>query len=277
MCWASHACSNVCSRRRHDPRRRAGTARAQVTPRFLVGTSGWNHPHWRTRFYPRQLPASAWLGYYARHFPTVEVNNTFYRLPESRTFSSWRAAARGAFVFAVKASRFITHIKRLRQARRPVRRLLVRAGHLGRRLGPILFQLPPNDRFDEVRLAAFLDGLPAGPRYAVEFRHDSWHRESVYRMLRRRRVACCISDGPRIPLRVVRTAPFVYVRLHGPQGIGAGRYTRPALRDWARTLRELVSGGQAYIYFNNDQEGYAVENARQLTDLLKGSRTQSPA
>ena len=242
-----------------------------MTPKFLVGTSGWNYPHWRNRFYPRELPASGWLAYYARHFPTVEVNSTFYRLPESQTFASWRASARGSFVFAVKASRFITHIKRLRQVRRPVRRLLLRAGRLGRRLGPILFQLPPNAAVDEARLASFLDGLPAGPRYAVEFRHESWHRESVYRMLRRRRVACCISDGARIPLRVVRTAPFTYVRLHGHQGIGAGRYTGPALRDWARTLRELVRGGSVYIYFNNDQHGYAVENARQLTDLLKGS------
>jgi len=271
MYWASHACSNAWSGLHHDRRRQAGTARARVTPRFLVGTSGWNYPHWRGRFYPEELAPSAWLGYFARHFPTVEVNNTFYRLPESQTFSSWRASARGSFVFAVKASRFITHIKRLRQARRPVRRLLVRAGHLGRRLGPILFQLPPNDRLDEARLASFLDGLPAGPRYAVEFRHESWHRESVYGMLRRRRVACCVSDGARIPLRIVRTAPFAYIRLHGPQGIGAGRYTRPALRDWARTLRDLVRVGSAYIYFNNDQDGYAVENARQLTDLLKGS------
>jgi uncharacterized protein YecE (DUF72 family) len=248
-----------------------------VTARFLVGTSGWNYPHWRKRFYPQGLPQAAWLGYYARHFPTVEVNNTFYRLPEPETFSSWGASARGPFVFAVKASRFITHIKRLRQVRRPVRRLLIRARRLGRRLGPVLFQLPPNFGRDEARLASFLDGLPAGTRYAVEFRHESWHCESVYRILRRKRVACCISDGARISLRVVRTAPFVYVRLHGPQGIGAGRYTRPALGDWAQALRALCRSGSAYIYFNNDQEGYAVENAGELIDLLKESHDQTRA
>ena len=240
-----------------------------MTARFLVGTSGWNYPHWRGRFYPPKLPQREWLTYYARHFPTVEINNTFYRLPLAKTFGAWHRAAPPPFVFGVKASRFITHIKRLRLSRGPVRRLLGRARPLGRGMGPILFQLPPNFGPDDARLERFLEGLPAGRRYAMEFRHEGWHREPVYRLLRRRAVACCISDGPNIPLRLVRTAPFVYVRFHGPGGIGAGRYGNAALLRWANTLRRFTRAGTTYVYFNNDQAGYAVENARRLTDLLK--------
>ncbi len=236
--------------------------------RLLVGTSGWNYPHWRTRFYPRDVAVSAWLGYYARHFPTVEVNNTFYRLPDARVFRAWQRAVPRSFVFAVKASRFITHIRRLRLSRAPVRRLLTRARPLGRARRPILFQLPPAFARDDVRLAGLLASLPAGPRYAIEFRHVSWPCDAVYELLRRRRVACCVSHGPGIPLRLVRTAPFVYARFHGPGGIGAGCYTDAALRRWAGRLRDLCGDGGAYVYFNNDQEGYAVANAARLAELL---------
>lgn len=240
-----------------------------MTARFLVGTSGWNYPHWRGRFYPPKLPEREWLAYYAQRFPTVEINNTFYRLPGAQTVAQWHRAVPALFTFGIKASRFITHIKRLRLSRGPVARLLTRARRLGRGLGPILFQLPPNFGPDEGRLERFLEGLPAERRYAMEFRHDGWHRESVYRLLRRRGVACCISDGPEIPLRVMRTASFVYVRFHGRGGIGAGRYANSALLRWAKTLRGLCQKGTAYVYFNNDQAGYAVENALRFTDLLR--------
>jgi uncharacterized protein YecE (DUF72 family) len=241
-----------------------------VRAQFLIGTSGWNYPHWRGVFYPRDVPPRAWLAYYARRFPTVEINYSFYRLPTARMFAAWRAAVPAAFTFAVKASRFITHIKRLRTSRGPVGRLLTRARPLRRRLGPILFQLPPTFACDEGRLAHFLRGLPSGHRYAVEFRHLSWHREPVYRLLRRHRVACCVSDGPDIPLRLVKTSPFVYVRLHGPEDVGAGRYSEAALRSWARDIRALSGTGTAYVYFNNDERGFAIENAARLTDLLGG-------
>ncbi len=241
-----------------------------MTARYLVGTSGWNYPHWRGRFYPRRLPASEWLAYYARWFRTVEVNSTFYRLPASTVFAAWRAVVPGTFTFSIKASRFITHIKRLRAGRAPVRRLLGRARSLRRALGPVLFQLPPTFACDEARLTAFLAGLPPGRRYAMEFRHESWHRESVYALLRRHRVACCISDGPEIPRYLVRTAPFVYVRLHGPGGIGAGRYSEARLRWWAGHIRDVAGGRTAFVYFNNDQEGFAVKNAARLVELLGG-------
>lgn len=237
--------------------------------RFLIGTSGWNYPHWRGRFYPRGLPTDEWLPYYARHFPTVEVNYTFYRLPERRTFATWRAAVPRRFAFAIKASRFITHVKRLRDARGAVGRLLTRARPLAQTLGPVLFQLAPTFACDAERLAAFLARLPSGPRYAIEFRHDSWHRDPVYRLLRRHRVACCVCDGPGRLRHFVRTAPFVYVRLHH-SGTHDGRYTDDQLRWWADRLRE-IGGGTAYVYFNNDWEGFAVRNAARLTELLAAS------
>lgn len=238
-----------------------------MTTRFLIGTSGWNYAHWRRRFYPQHLPSASWLAYYAGHFHTVEVNYTFYRLPDGAVFRSWRRAVPASFVFAVKASRYITHIKRLRTARRSVRRLLTRARPLGRTLSPMLFQLPPTLRCDPARLRRFLTGLPPGRRYAVEFRHESWHVPEVYAILRRRRVACCISDSRDRPVHVVRTAPFVYVRFHGT-GV-TGRYGEVALRRWADGLRTVSEDAHTtYVYFNNDWQGYAVENAARLAELL---------
>lgn len=240
---------------------------AGVTTRFLIGTSGWNYAHWRRRFYPANLRTEDWLSYYAARFPTVEINYTFYRLPAAAVFAAWRRAVPASFVFAVKASRFITHIKRLRAARRPVRLLLTRARPLAGTLGPILYQLPPTIRYDDERLRQFLEGLPVGRRYAMEFRHESWHAPDVYAMLRARRVAYCISDSRDRPVHVVRTAAFVYARFHGA-GI-TGRYDDARLRGWAERLRAISEGAHtAYVYFNNDWRGYAIENAARLTELL---------
>jgi uncharacterized protein YecE (DUF72 family) len=238
-----------------------------MEPRCLIGTSGWNYPHWRERFYPRGLPPDKWLAFYAERFPTVEVNYSFYQLPRSTSFSAWRAAVPATFRFAVKASRFITHIKRLRESREPITLLLRRAEPLGQTLGPILFQLAPTFACDEERLATFLAGLPADHLYAFEFRHESWHRESVYRLMREHHAACCVADGPTRPRHIVRTAPFVYVRLHN-SGVGKGSYTDEQLRWWAGQILDLSEGGTAYVYFNNDWEAYAVANAMRLTELL---------
>jgi uncharacterized protein YecE (DUF72 family) len=235
-----------------------------VTTRFLVGTSGWNYAHWRRRFYPLHLRPDAWLGYYAARFPTVELNYTFYRLPAATVFSSWRRAVPASFVFAVKASRFI---KRLRAPRRPVRLLLSRARPLAGTFGPILYQLPPTMHVDRERLRQFLSTLPAGRRYAMEFRHESWHVPGVCAMLRARRVAYCIGDSRERPVHVVRTASFVYARFHGAGR--TGRYGDTLLRLWADRLRAISEGAHtAYVYFNNDWRGHAVENAARLTELL---------
>jgi uncharacterized protein YecE (DUF72 family) len=238
-----------------------------LSTRYLIGTSGWNYPHWRRRFYPPELPAGAWLDFYARRFPTVEINYTFYRLPRAAVFAGWRAAVPGSFTFAVKASRFITHIKRLRAARRSVGLLLGRARPLRGAFGPVLFQLPPTMPFEEARLRVFLAGLPPGRRYAMEFRHESWHRDETYALLRARRVAYCIADSRDRPPHVLRTAPFVYVRFHGAGP--RGRYGGARLRRWADRLREAGAGAHTvYVYFNNDWGGYAIEDAARLAELL---------
>ncbi|MDR7510253.1 MAG: DUF72 domain-containing protein [Armatimonadota bacterium] len=234
--------------------------------RMWIGTSGWVYPHWRGRFYPAEGPASRWLEFYARHFDTVEVNNTFYRLPAAGTFDEWARRAPEGFLFALKASRFITHVKRLRAASAPVRTFLGRARRLGDRLGPVLFQLPPRFRVDRVRLEAFLRILPAGWRFAMEFRDPSWHTREVFDLLAERNVAYCIMVGLE-PTREVATADFVYIRFHSPPtGVEFGL---ARLRRWAEALRRLSGERRdVYAYFNNDAEGAAVRDALALRDLL---------
>ena len=233
--------------------------------RFRVGTSGWVYPHWRGVFYPEGLPQARWFAFYARHFDTVEVNNTFYRLPPPGTFHRWREGAPPGFLFAVKASRFLTHIKRLREPEAPLHTFLERARGLGAHLGPVLYQLPPRFPADPERLARFLALLPPDLRHAVEFRDPSWFREEVYDLLRRHRVAFCIYDLPGQECPRVLTAPFLYLRFHGADLLYAGRYTEEQLEEWAEWLRGLPPWvEEAYIYFNNDAFGYAVENALTL-------------
>lgn len=250
---------------------------AAVLPRagIRVGTSGWSYPHWRGVFYPPEMPASRWLAYYQGRLDTVELNNSFYRLPERSTFAAWGREAPEGFVFAVKANRYITHLRKLREPERPLARLLANARALGSHLGPVLFQLPPRWRCDPARLAAFLEALPEGLACAMEFRDPDWWREEVYALLRRHAVAWCIFDlgGTLSPLEV--TAPLVYVRLHGPDGPYAGSYGGRALAAWARRiLAWRAAGRQVWCYFDNDQAGHAVRNAlalrRRLAEALAG-------
>ena len=237
--------------------------------RFRVGTSGWVYPHWRGVFYPEDLPQGGWLAFYARHFDTVEVNNTFYRLPPPGTFRKWGQEAPPGFLFALKASRFLTHIRRLREPEAPLRTFLERARLLGPALGPILYQLPPRFRADPERLERFLALLPRDLRHAVEFRDPSWFCEEVYALLRRHGVALCVYDLPGLECPRVVTAPFVYLRFHGSDLLYAGKYTDEQLAEWAGWLRDLPEEvTEAYIYFNNDAFGHAVENARTLRALL---------
>src|SRR5690606_38026995 len=188
---------------------------------FLVGTSGWNYADWAGRFYPRSLPARAWLTHYAREFSTTEVNHSFYRLPDAETWAGWKAAVPAGFVFAVKASRLLTHMTRLKDGRPYLANFLARAHLLGRRLGPILFQLPAAWAADVPRLAAFVERLPRG-RYAFEFRHASWFVPEVLALLRRRGIACCWHDMGGAPWPLHATAGFLYARFHGP---GAAKYS----------------------------------------------------
>lgn len=208
------------------------------------------------------------LSYYAARFRTVELNNPFYRLPEAATFRRWREAVPEDFRFAVKASRFITHVKRLHDPGEPVALLLERVAELGPALGPILFQLPPTMPADRERLADFLAHLPAPHRWAVEFRHPSWQQRHVYELLGRHGVALCLPVGGRVQPDLVTTAPFAYIRMHAGAGPGGG-FTDDQLRAWAGRVRGLRRGGkEVYVYFNNDWEGHAVRDAARLRALL---------
>lgn len=237
--------------------------------RVSVGTSGYVYRHWRKGvFYPEGLPQRDELGYYTTRFRTVELNNPFYRLPTPEMFDRWRDTTPPGFQFAVKVSRYITHIKRLRNVSDELALFLDRAGRLGPKLGPILFQLPPNQQIDLDRLRAFLALLPEDRRSVLEFRHPSWHIREVYQCLTEHGAALCIPVGGGLHPDRVTTAPFTYLRMHRGRE-PAGGFTREELSAWAAQIRALRSAGkEAYVYFNNDWEGFAVRDAMILQDLL---------
>jgi uncharacterized protein YecE (DUF72 family) len=240
--------------------------------RILVGTSGWSYRHWRGVFYPEDLPARDWLRFYATHFATVELNTSFYRTPAAASLKRWRETAGPGFVFAVKANRYITHTKRLRDPAEPVAREMRTMGPLGNSLGPILLQLPPHLALDKARLEALLAALPQGHRFAVEFRHPSWDDAEVYRLLGRRAVAVCVHDwrGRAWPAAAAENgAPLVYVRFHGPTGAYTGRYRNETLVEWARRCDGWRAAGRdVFCYFNNDAAGNAVHDALRFRRLL---------
>ncbi|HEX9626977.1 MAG TPA: DUF72 domain-containing protein [Acidiferrobacterales bacterium] len=236
--------------------------------RFRIGTSGWHYPHWRGPFYPRDLAADAWLEYYARRFDSVEINNSFYQLPSRRTLRAWCAAVPAGFRFAIKASRYITHMKKLTAPRGSLRRFLAALDALGDKRGPALFQLPPRWRCDPGRLERFLAALPDGLECAFEFRDPSWHNDEVYGLLRDRGAAFCIYDLAGFTAPRVTTAPFGYVRLHGPARAYRDRYGPARLRRWAQQLKALPAMRRAYVYFDNDAAAGAVADALALKRLL---------
>ena len=235
-----------------------------------IGTSGWIYEHWRGVFYPERLPQREWLDFYAREFDTVEINFTFYRLPSRETFQSWRDRAAPAFSYAVKGSRFVTHLKRLRDPEQHVGRFFERLQGLGDRAGPILWQLPPNFHRNDERLRGFLAALPREYRHAIEFRHASWLVEAVFAHLAEDGLALCIPDRPDLPQTVRLTANWTYVRFHGGTDEG-GSYTAAQLDDWAERIRAFLARGAAvWVYFNNDWHGHAIRNARDLRARLAG-------
>jgi uncharacterized protein YecE (DUF72 family) len=238
-----------------------------------VGTSGYVYRHWRRGvFYPEGLRQRDELPWYAERFRTVELNNPFYRLPAPESFDRWRDAVADDFLFAVKASRYITHIRRLREVAEPIALFLERARRLGSRLGPLLFQLPPSFPADLVALRRFLEELPDGYRWVVEFRHPSWHTPEAYEALAARGVALCIPVGGRVRPDLVTTADFVYLRMHAGDGAGGG-FTPEQLQWWAGRLRALGGTGKdRFVYFNNDAGGHAPRDARSLLDLLAVAR-----
>jgi uncharacterized protein YecE (DUF72 family) len=237
--------------------------------RCHVGTSGWHYPHWRGRFYPPDLGPRDYLGFYAERFGTVEVNSTFYRLPTAAAVGTWARETPPGFVFACKASRGITHMKKLKDPAATLGPFLERMAVLADKLGPLLFQLPPNWRPNPARLADFLEALPANRRAVFELRDRRWHRADIYDLLSRHNRAFCIFDlaGQLSPLEI--TADFVYIRLHGPAEAYRGGYGPTALADWAERIADWrAEGRDVYCYFDNDAEAQAIADARALTDRL---------
>jgi uncharacterized protein YecE (DUF72 family) len=244
----------------------------------LVGTSGWQYDDWRGVLYPPKLPKRLWLQHYAKHYPTVEVNNTFYRLPERSTFERWAAETPPCFVITAKASRFLTHIRRLREPEEPVARLLDRLEGLGDRCGPVLVQLPGDFRVElgrlEETLKAFHKGSSGKLRVAVEPRHESWFQPDFYELLSSYDAALCLADRGSRPITPLKaTASWGYVRFHAGRANPPPHYGRSALRTWAQRIRQLWPSEQdVYVYFNNDTGGWAVRDADELRRLLGVAR-----
>lgn len=236
---------------------------------YYIGTSGWHYDDWRGRFYPEKLPKTRWLEFYARHFQTLELNNTFYRLPKEDVFRKWGEATPEGFIFSLKVSRLITHIKRLKGCRDEVHHFISKAELLQEKLGPLLYQLPPGLHRDDDLLKAFLSLLPPDGKHAVEFRHGSWFAEEVYEILRRHRVGFCIFDMPGLTAPLTATTDFVYIRFHGSRRLYSSCYTEEEMADWAKKIARLAKSRKScYIYFNNDIAGHALKNAQTLSQLL---------
>jgi len=234
-----------------------------------IGTSGWHYDHWRGPFYPPDAKAEDFLPYYRKHFRTVEINNTFYQLPQKDTMETWRETVPAGFIFAVKGSRYITHMKKLKDPEKTLEKFLERVKYLGEKLGPVLFQLPPGWKFNGERLDSFLEALPKKFRAAFEFRDPSWFRDEALETLRKHGAAFCIYDlaGFQSPKEV--TADFVYLRLHGPGDKYQGKYSLETLAGWADAFsawrREKK---EIFCYFDNDQAGYAAQDAMKLQEMV---------
>jgi uncharacterized protein YecE (DUF72 family) len=241
---------------------------------LIVGTSGWQYRDWKGAFYPRELAQKAWLEHYAERFPVVEVNNTFYRLPERKTFEGWAARTPDDFCFVIKASRYLTHVRRLQEPREPVERLVGAARGLGSKLGPVLVQLPPNLRLELDRLAATLEEFARHEvRIALEVRHPTWLVDEVFELLARHDVALVLADRAGRRDEVRRTASWGYVRLH--EGTASPRpcYGDAALRSWADRIGDTwAPADDVYVFFNNDPRACAVRNAMRFSELA--ARTQ---
>jgi uncharacterized protein YecE (DUF72 family) len=238
-------------------------------PPIRIGTSGWSYAHWQPTFYPAGLPRTRWLEFYSGRFSTVEINGTFYKTPKRATLISWREAVPADFTFAVKASRQITHMHKLKSPRGTVAPFLKRIAVLGERLGPILFQLPPRWRVDAERLRGLLRALSSDFRYAFEFRDPSWIEPAVLDLLEQHGAAFCIYELDHYLAPQAVTADFVYVRLHGPGAAYRGSYMPATLAAWARRCRAWQTEGRAvYCYFDNDENGYAAKNAASLGSRL---------
>jgi len=270
--------------------------------KVYIGTSGWVYPHWENIFYPETLPSKNKLKYFSRHFKTTEVNYSFYRLPRPVTYQNWYSQTPGDFLFAVKASRFITHIRRLKDVKEPWEIFIKNALNLREKLGPVLFQFPSSFKATEEnikRLKGFLRFIYAAGsrrylrksavlRFAFEFRHKTWCQEKIYKILKKYNTAWVIADSPNYPyietLKKFRsgrstkggnrpkaeilTADFVYIRMHGSKVLFSSKYTKKELKDLAKKIKRWSKNKDIFVYFNNDAYGHAIENARTFKGFL---------
>ena len=237
---------------------------------LLIGTSGWQYKDWRPGLYPAGLPQRLWLEHYASRFAVVEINNAFYRLPERDTFRQWRDRTPDDFVFAVKMSRYLTHVRRLKDPAEPVARFLGRAEALGDKLGPVLLQLPPNLRADVAALDETLSQFPKSVRVAVEPRHETWFTGEIRDLLKRHGAALCWADrGGRPQTPLWRTADFGYLRMHEGRAHPRPRYGRTALSSWLDRIGRDLAGVPVYVFFNNDHGGAAVIDAAAMAALAR--------
>ncbi|HEY0046186.1 MAG TPA: DUF72 domain-containing protein [Flavobacterium sp.] len=234
-----------------------------------IGTSGWHYKHWQGNFYPAGLKTAEHFEYYLKHFDTVEINNSFYRLPTKETFRSWRENSPADFIYVVKANRFITHMKKLKEPAESIARFMDHVTELKEKLGPILFQLPPGWNINIERFEEFLAKLPKQYRYAFEFRNGTWYDKTIYDLLIQYNCAFCIYELAGHTTPVITTANFVYLRLHGPgDNKYQGSYSNEALQDWAKQCVEWSRDKEVFVYFDNDEAGYAAFNALKLRELV---------
>jgi uncharacterized protein YecE (DUF72 family) len=251
-----------------------GWLRGKALEMIWIGTSGWTYDGWRGPYYPKDLAKKHWLKWYAGQFPTTEINGSFYRTPSLQAVRSWRDQTPKNFLFAWKASKFITHWKRLTEkSENSIALMETRLAALAPKVGVVLFQLPPQFPKNFERLASFLPMLPRHHSYAFEFRHRSWYDESIIKLLRAHGVSLCLSDHHDAPAPWEITARHVYVRGHGPTGRYRDNYPEGTLRAWAREIRKWRRQGRTvFVYFDNDQKSAAPEDARRLIDILRAPR-----
>jgi uncharacterized protein YecE (DUF72 family) len=242
--------------------------------RYYIGTSGWHYDDWRGFFYPVGLPKAKWLGFYAGTFSTLELNNSFYHLPSEAAYKNWYDSSPSDFVFAVKMSRFVTHIKRLKDCDEAVQKFMSRAVILKEKLGPLLYQLPPGLKRDDELLGEFLKKLPRELKHVFEFRNESWFDEAVFEILRKNSAGFCVFDKPDMSTPVLATADFAYVRFHGRDGLYSGEYSDDELSEWAEKIERIDENVQSvFIYFNNDIGGHAIKNALTISKHLSGKKS----
>jgi len=238
--------------------------------RIRIGCSGWNYKHWRERFYPKGLPVSRWFAFYAEHFDTVEINNSFYMLPKAETFDKWRDQAPPDFRYAVKANRFITQAKKLKDCEEPLQRMMPLFRRLEHTLGPILYQLPPRLKINLERLESFLKLVPKNVTNVFEFRDKSWYVPETLELLERYGASFCVHDMPGSASERLAVGPAAYVRFHGGEGKYWGRYSDDALLSWTDWIvAQAKSGREVWCYFNNDIDAHAIHDAQTLKAMVR--------